>query len=116
MDGLTDLTQDLSIAAETKAVNLGKNLKKLLLENKLNILKLSKLTDVPKSTLSDWIAGNSPKNIAQVKAVADYFKVSIDHLVFGDGSMPVASICKGNTEVEFLNFGRFDVYLKKIEK
>ncbi len=95
-------------------MNLKTNLKKLLSDSSLNAVKLSKLTGVPKSTLSDWLSGNSPKNISQVKSVADHFKISIDELVYN------LAIKKENKiqshELELINFGKFDVYLKKVEK
>lgn len=112
INGSPDLAQDKSLAAETRYVNLKINLKKLMSDNNLNAPKLSKATGIPKSTLSDWLVGNSPKNIVQVKTVAEFLKVSVDDLVFGD-SKKIKTTLK--TEPELINFGNFDVYLKKRE-
>lgn len=91
-------------------MDLKTNLKRLLDTHHLNVLKLSKLTGVPKSTLSDWLSGNSPKNINQLKAVADYFNITIDVLVFG-----INSSTSKPSSFELIPFGKFDVYLKKTD-
>ena len=107
-----ELFKNPAAAAETNYVNLKTNLKKLIVDNNLNAIKLSKLTNIPKSTLSDWLLGNSPKNIAQVKTVADHFGITIDELVFGASKNKKA---KPVEQTDLLNFGNFDVYLKKRE-
>lgn len=112
INGKPEIPQDQSLGSETMYVNLKTNLKKLISDNNLNALKLSKATSVPKSTLSDWLLGNSPKNIIQVKAVAEHFNISIDELVFGDQKSRKAKPIE-KLDTEFLNFGNFDVYLKK---
>lgn len=94
-------------------MNLKTNLRKLLNDSGLNAVKLSKLTGVPKSTLSDWLAGNSPKNISQIKCVADHFKISIDQLVYNLSQKSESKTL--HTDLELIKFGKFDVYLKKIE-
>lgn len=91
-------------------MKLKDNLKKLLKDNNLNVLKLSKISGVPKSTLSDWLAGNSPKNIKQVKLVAEYFNVSVDQLVFSE--KPTSH--SYNEIQDLVHFGKYDVFLKKI--
>ena len=59
-------------------------LKSLLSENKLTASELSRKTEVSKQVLSDWLAGVKPRNIEQVKAVAEYFRISMDYLCFGE--------------------------------
>ncbi len=109
--GSPDLTKDQSLGVDKRFVNLKTNLKKLIADKNINAIKLSKATGVPKSTLSDWLLGNSPKNITQVKAVAEYFNVSIDELVFSDSKKK--SMTTEKSDSELLMFGNFDVYLKK---
>ena len=84
INDMPELPKDKSLATETKYVNLKSNLKKLIIDNNMNALKLSKATGVPNSTISDWLLGNSPKNITQVKSVAMHFNLSVDDLVFSD--------------------------------
>ena len=60
------------------------NLKRLLFQNDLTASQLSRATKVPQATLSGWINGVPPKNLTQLKKVANYFSVSIDELIFGE--------------------------------
>lgn len=110
--GSPESIKDKSLGAEIRYVNLKTNLKRLLSEVDINATKLCKATGVPKSTISDWLMGNSPKNIKQIKAVADFFKVTIDELVFSE-SIKKDSRMPESLGAEFMNFGTFDVYLKK---
>lgn len=90
-------------------MDLKTNLRKLLDTHHLNVLKLSNATKIPKSTLSDWLAGSHPNNLMQLKTVADYFDITVDQLVFDLSS---AELKKSS---ELIPFGKYDVYLKKIE-
>ncbi len=48
-------------------MNLKHQLQELMELHRLNTSKLSKATGIPKSTISDWLGGSSPKNISQIK-------------------------------------------------
>lgn len=48
--------------------------------------ELSRRSGVPNATIADWLAGTKPRSFEQVKKVADVFGITIDHLVFGEGS------------------------------
>lgn len=96
---------------ENELVNLKNNLKLLIGKHQLNATKLCKATGIPKSTISDWLLGNSPKNIKQVKILADHFNITIDELVFGETSLDPFS--RNEDVSELLSLGNFDVYLKK---
>ena len=66
-------------------MNLKKQLK-LYLENKgLTASELSRLSGVPKQSISDWLGGSNPRDIRSVKKVAEALAVTLDHLVFGEG-------------------------------
>lgn len=58
------------------------NLDELLKQNKLKASDLSKLTGIPKQTLSEWRSGLVPKSILSLKKVATTFGISLDELVF----------------------------------
>lgn len=60
------------------------NLKKLLAEKNLKVTQLSRSCGVPLQTLHNWLSGQPPRNITQVKAVARYFNVTLDFLLFGE--------------------------------
>ena len=60
-----------------------RNLKKLINDKDIKVSQLSRATKIPQTTLQNWIQGHPPKNINQIKAVADYFGVTLDYLCFG---------------------------------
>lgn len=66
-------------------MNLKNQLQLYLQKNGISASQLSRLTDIPKQTLSNWLGGENPRDITQIKKVADYFGTTIDHLYFGDG-------------------------------
>ena len=91
---------------------LKEQLERLMKEHSLNTSKLSKLTNVPNSTLSDWLAGSKPKNIIQVKQVSAFFDVSIDHLCFGEHQQD-DELSKYQDEIKA---GIFEVVLRRIKE
>lgn len=92
-------------------MHLKEQLEHLIKQYGINVSNLSKFSGVPNSTISDWLGGSNPKNISQVKKVADYFDVSIDYLCFGE--------IKQQTEInqykDEINAGVFEVVLRRIK-
>lgn len=66
-------------------MNLKQQIKLFLKTRGMTAIQLSRASGVPDATIADWLAGRSPRNLDQVKKVADVFGVSIDHLVYGEG-------------------------------
>jgi transcriptional regulator with XRE-family HTH domain len=46
---------------------------------------LAKKSGVPKQSISGWLAGSNPRDVRQIKRVADILNVSVDNLLFGNG-------------------------------
>ena len=95
---------------------LSNNLKKMLLKKDIGLSKLSKSTGVPLTTLSNWINGQSPKNISQVKAVANYFSLTVDDLVFGSGTFRKSKGFIDDFCEEDHHAGTYEVILRKIKQ
>lgn len=94
-------------------MNLKNNLKILLAEADMTAAELSRRTSIPKNTLSSWLSGSPPKNLNQVKAVADCLGVTIDKLIYGT---PGKSRAGGNLieeHMEEINAGVFEVILRR---
>ena len=68
-------------------VKLSVNLQKIMKDNRVNLMELSKAVDIPNSTIHGWLNGANPRNIGELKRVADYFQISIDKLCFNDMSV-----------------------------
>jgi transcriptional regulator with XRE-family HTH domain len=73
-------------------MNLRKQLKLYLARNGLSARQLARKSGVPNTTIGDWLAGRKPRNLDQVKRVADVLNTSIDHLVYGEGIQKPKSI------------------------
>lgn len=66
-------------------MNLKNQLKGLLLHKGMVAAELARKSGVSKQVISLWLAGTKPKNVEQVKRVADSLDVTVDHLLFGTG-------------------------------
>lgn len=77
-------------------------LKELMSASDLSQVKLSRLTGIPPQTLNNWLNGQEPRRIAQVKIVAAYFEVSLDYLLFGLHSGPIRSYTFNSDKYEVL--------------
>lgn len=84
-------------------------LRQLIKEKGISVTSLSKNAKVPLQTLNNWLSGLKPRDLDQVKSVADYLGVSLDYLVYGKKEK--------NIDInDLVAFGTFDVYLKRKTK
>ncbi len=93
-------------------VQIGKVLSKLLKDQHISLNKLSKLSGVAVSTLSEWQGNRSPRKPEQVLKVATALGVSLHYLLFGeeDQEEPLQKILK-----EEVFQGTFEITVKKIK-
>lgn len=73
-------------------------LKDKLKEKEMKIQTLSKHTGISRKTIENWVDGQKPKNIEQVKVVADFFNMSLDELCFGEKPRENVSVSTGNAK------------------
>ncbi len=66
-------------------MNLKQQLKLYLENREMSATQLSKKSGVSKQVISLWLSGGKPRNIEQVKSVAETLATSVDHLCFGSG-------------------------------
>ena len=71
---------------ESKYMTLKAQLTFYLRHRGLTASELARKASVSKQVVSLWLAGSRPKNIEQVKRVADVLGVSLDNLMFGVGA------------------------------
>lgn len=89
------------------------NLKAILKERGMSVAHLSKQSGVAVQTLHNWLSGLEPRNLGQVKQIADYLEVSIDDLCFGlRGKSKRSPLDEFKNEI---NCGVFEVVLRKIK-
>lgn len=109
----TLLHQNQTKADSFITMTLNKQLKTLLHNKDVTVAQLSRATKISAKTLYQWLNGQSPKNLVQVRKVADYFEVTIDYLAFGILERSKSEIADFRNEI---NVGHFEVILKKIRK
>lgn len=93
-------------------MKLNTNLKNLIARHGIKITHLSKATGVPVQTLHNWLASQPPRNIDQVKKVAEHFGVSLDLLLYGD-KLTNKSVLDEFVDDE-LYAGQYEVVLRRI--
>ena len=89
-------------------------LRKLIKEKGITVVSLSRGSKVPVQTLHGWLNGSDPKNIRQLKAVADYLSVDLDYLCFG--IKPKSEAQKIERFEDEINAGIFEVVLRRVKK
>ena len=90
---------------------LKNNLARLIRERPgLTQARLCKELGLSESVLSAWIRGTKPRNIDDVKAVADFFGITLDSLVYGDGTS------QEQEEITYQDVGEFRIVVQKIQK
>ena len=100
-----------SSAESLRAMILHKQLKSLITKNDTTVAQLARATKISSKTIYQWLHGQKPRDLNQVRRVADHFSVTIDYLAFG--------IVNNKTKSEFsdyadeINAGVFEVILRK---
>lgn len=89
---------------------LDKQLKILLQRNDVTIAQLARATKISAKTLYQWLQKQKPRDLNQVRKVADYFEVSIDFLAFG---IELKSKSEIKDYQEEINAGVFEIILRK---
>lgn len=90
-------------------------LKQLLNEHDMTAAQLARATKVPPQTINNWLSGLEPRNLSHIKSVADYFKVSVDYLVYGVIEKQKVKSRLEEYEDE-INAGTFEVVLRRVRK
>ena len=88
-------------------------LKKLLHEHDINAAQLARACKIPPQTINNWLSGQEPRNLNQIKAVADYFGISVDFLVYGKEEVREEVIKEYKDEI---NAGVFEVVLRRVKR
>lgn len=78
-------------AAKSKeyVLNLRQQLKLELERRGWTATRLARTAGIPKQSLSGWMAGNRPRNLDQLKKVADVLELDLEELLFGPAGLDV---------------------------
>lgn len=88
-------------------------LKKLLQEHDVTAAQLARACKIPPQTINNWLSGQEPRSLKQIRVVADYFGISVDFLVYGKEENKKEVIKEYSEEI---NAGIFEVVLRRIRK
>jgi transcriptional regulator with XRE-family HTH domain len=86
------MKSDKSLRASSEApitlmiMNLKHQLRYYLELKEMSAAQLAKKAGVPKQSLSGWLSGSNPRDVRQIKRVADALGISVDNLIFGTGN------------------------------
>ncbi len=95
------------------AIKIKSILRKLLAERDITPAQLARATQVPPQTINNWLSGLEPRNLGQLKLVADYFEISVDFLVYGIPPKEALNEPLKEFEEE-INAGTFEVVLRRV--
>ncbi len=92
LEGFTALSEGMCAQLEkthliiNSAMNLKFQLEYYLERHGITPTMLARLAGVPRQNISNWLMNQKPKDVEQVKRVADVFQVTLDHLLFGNAT------------------------------
>ena len=97
-------------------LELHKNLKTLLDKRGMTASQLARATKVSTSTISNWMTGLEPRNLIQLKRVAEYLDVSVDYLLYGNKREKDRDRSAISEYADEINAGTFEVVLRRIKR
>ncbi|EPZ51822.1 Cro/C1-type HTH DNA-binding domain protein [Bacteriovorax sp. BAL6_X] len=95
-------------------MQLSINLRTLLSEFDWSVPKLAKESGVNTQTIHNWLKGQSPRDLGQVKLVANTLSVSLDDLCFSTIEEKSKEVIKQFQDEIYA--GRFEVVLRPIKE
>jgi transcriptional regulator with XRE-family HTH domain len=98
----------------------------LLEQHNMSASELSRRTGIARQVISDWLAGVHPRNLPQLKKIAEIFRISIEDLCFDSKQQIQTSTGsqasfqteepstsgKDDKQIE----GRYEIIIKKVDK
>lgn len=84
-------------------IRLAGNLKRIMATKGLRLTTVARKTGMRKSTLHGYLNGVIPRNLQQLKALADFLNVSFADLIFGEETAKTESI-----------EGRYEVIIRRV--
>lgn len=91
-------------------IRLREQLKILMSAKSLKVTALSRDTGVPVPTIHGWLQGKAPRNIDQVKTVADHLSVTLDWLLYAEDTQRAKTV---ESRMDEINTGVWEVVLRK---
>ena len=97
------------------SLQLKENLKGKLKEREIGVPTLAKRTGISRKTIENWMEGQRPQNIEQVKVVAKFFGTTVDEICFGPDLRTGNALTELERHQNEINAGIFEVVLRRIK-
>lgn len=97
-----------SMSKEHK-IKLAENLNRLMTKKNLTVSAVSRKTGMNKSTLHNYCNGVVPRNLPQIKELADLLDVSLTELIFGSDHEERTTNLSQSIE------GKFEITIRRID-
>lgn len=91
-------------------IRLREQLKSLMSAKRIKVTALSRETGVPVPTIHGWLQGKAPRNIDQVKTVADHLGATLDWLLYAEETHKAKTM---ESRMDEINTGIWEVVLRK---
>lgn len=96
--------------SRTTEVKLAENLKKIMAEKRLTITHIAQKARINKSTLHGYCNGVVPRNLPQLRSLADFLEVPFDELLFG--RVQEEAPLESENKIE----GRYELIIRRISE
>ena len=97
-------------------MNLKNQLKHYLKEHGISASELSRKTGISKQSISDWLAGVHPRDLGKLKRVADELGITVDHLLFGQGSEIQTVVNLAESDQRGWTSGIYEVRFRRVKR
>lgn len=86
----------------SQEIKLAENLKKIMAEKKLTVTNTAKEVRMNKSTLHGYCNGVVPRNLLQLRNLAEFLDISFAELIFGKCQEPISHSTENKIEGQYL--------------
>ncbi len=99
---------------ESMSKSFGEILKQLMLERNLSVSQLAKAISCPAKTVQEWLGphGRVPRDLEVLKRLAEFFKCSTHHLLFGEEDP--RGLLGEILEKSEIHTGLYEISIKKV--
>ncbi|MBS1986067.1 MAG: helix-turn-helix transcriptional regulator [Bdellovibrionales bacterium] len=88
-----------------------KILRELLQNRGMSTARLAKAVGISPKTVSDWMTGRVPRDLAAVRRCANHLNVSVHYLLYGEEDSQGPSTVSGHGEI---HPGLYEITVKKV--
>lgn len=94
-------------------MSLGKNLRRILNEQRLSVAQLSQKTDIPIKTIYHWLSGQQPRKIEHLFRLCETLNLTIEELY--DRPKPPSRSLPPDQLEEGIRAGVYEVILRPLK-